>query len=54
MKSSIPDIEWFSIKIEQKASYVLMIPAGDEQEAVYEAYSRTIPVMVYTKLKRRL
>ena len=44
MKSSIPNIEWFSIEIELKASCVLMLPAGDEQEAVYEAYRRMVPV----------
>lgn len=44
MKNDQPNIEWFSIKIDPKASYVVIIPAGDEQEALYEAYKRMIPV----------
>jgi hypothetical protein len=43
-QADLPNIEWFSVKIDLKASYVVMLPAGDEQEAVYEAYNRTIPV----------
>lgn len=44
MKSSQPEIDWFSIKIELKASHVLIIPAGNEQETLYEAYNRMNPV----------
>jgi hypothetical protein len=48
-----PDIEWFSIKIELKASYVIMIP-GHEQEAIYEAYNRMIPEIPPKNLRRTL
>lgn len=44
MESCIPDIEWFSVVIEVKARYVVMIHAGNEQEALHEAYNRIVPV----------
>lgn len=37
-------LEWFSIKIDLKASCVLITGAGDEREALYEAHIGMIPV----------
>jgi len=52
MKTSIPNTEWFSIKIELKASYVVITPARDEREALYEAYNRMIPLNKLYELEK--
>ena len=44
MERRTNDIDWFFVKVRLEATYTLVVPAQDKEEALRSAYSRSIPV----------